>query len=438
MGTGKTVSTYTAIQAKTMAGQDWPTLILAPLRVARSTWPNEARKWQHLKGLEVMPIVGSEAERKLALRHDVPVHTCNYDNLPWLVEHYKTRWPYKTVIADECTRLKGFRLKQGGARAAALGRVAHGLCKEYVGLTGTPAPNGLIDLWGQMWFVDRGQRLGRSFEAFKQRWFQRAFQDYGLSPLPMAQEQIQEAIADVCLTIRSEDWFDLEAPIVNNIYVDLPIRARRHYRDLEKEMFTQLADRTATAVNAAGRTNKCLQLANGAVYTDPDADADSHPKAREWREVHDAKLDALESIIEEANGAPVLVAYEFRSDVVRILKAFPKARLLDDDPRTEDEWNAGQIPILLAHPKSAGHGLNLQYGGNILVFFGHNWNLEEYLQMIERIGPVRQLQAGLNRSVYIHHIIARDTVDELVMARRESKRSVQDILLDALKHRGMV
>lgn len=751
MGLGKTVSTFTACQAKVLAGQSDPILVLAPLRVAKSTWPNEVRKWKHLSGLDVMPIVGSEAERKLALRHDVPVHTCNYDNLPWLVEHYGSRWPYRTVIADECTRLKGFRLKQGGARAAALGKVAFQYAKEYIGLTGTPAPNGLADLWGQMWFVDRGQRLGRTYEAFKNRWFQRSNDGYGVDPLPFAQEQIQAAISDVCLTIRSEDWFDLDAPIVNNIYVDLPVKARVHYRELEKQMLTEINDRQVTAVNAAARTNKCLQLClaegtevlsekgwvrienfdpatrlwdgqewvyarkllaqgvqetiicwgvrmtpghlvltkkgwrtakdvsdgesgkrydrssfwipdsyqtahpdnqrscdlalqmcvrqrgstdryepekhrsrpekilrvpprgdadrsvghprydkpsrvphlgrletallepkkqrleklrgpghyrvrslaafvrkllgrygpflvhrslhrqngqrqglfsrelqvdnctpaveqqkaehnslhapreddrrsgrrlirpeadnavqevgervgppprrdnssavekqtfdiadagprnqfvvrpagggepfivhncNGAVYLDPDADADTHPRSKEWREVHDAKLQALESIIEEANGMPVLVSYEFKSDVARIRKAFPKARMLDDNPETENEWNAGKIPILLAHPKSAGHGLNLQYGGNILVFFGHNWNLEEYQQIIERIGPVRQMQAGLNRPVYIHHIIARDTVDELVMARRETKASVQDILLEALKHKG--
>lgn len=434
--THNTVSTFTACQAKVLAGQSDPILVLAPLRVAKSTWPNEVRKWRHLSGLDVMPIVGSEAERKLALRHDVPVHTCNYDNLPWLVEHYGSRWPYRTVIADECTRLKGFRLKQGGARAAALGKVAFQYAKEYIGLTGTPAPNGLADLWGQMWFVDRGQRLGRTYEAFKNRWFQRSNDGYGVDPLPFAQEQIQAAISDVCLTIRSEDWFDLDAPIVNNIYVDLPVKARVHYRELEKQMLTEINDRQVTAVNAAARTNKCLQIASGAAYLDPDADADTHPRSKEWREVHDAKLQALESIIEEANGMPVLVSYEFKSDVARIRKAFPKARMLDDNPETENEWNAGKIPILLAHPKSAGHGLNLQYGGNILVFFGHNWNLEEYQQIIERIGPVRQMQAGLNRPVYIHHIIARDTVDELVMARRETKASVQDILLEALKHKG--
>jgi SNF2 family DNA or RNA helicase len=436
MGTGKTVSTLTAIQSRVLCGEDRPTLILAPLRVARSTWPAEVRKWRHLDGLDVLAIVGSEAERRLALRYDAPVYTCNYDNLPWLVEHFGERWPFGTVIADECTRLKGFRLKQGGRRARALGSVVHDKCDRYIGLTGTPASNGLQDLWGQMWMVDRGRRLGRTYEGFKQRWFQKSYDGHGLDPLPFAQEQIQEAIADVCLTIRTEDWFDLKEPIVNNIYVDLPPGARRLYKDLEKQMFIELAgDRTASAVNAAGRTNKCLQLANGAVYLDPSTEDDNAPKAKDWRAIHDAKLEALDSVIQEANGMPVLVAYEFKSDVARIMKAFPKARMLDANPATEREWNEGKIPILLAHPKSAGHGLNLQDGGNILVFFGHNWNLEEYLQIIERIGPVRQHQAGHDRSVFIHHIIARDTVDELVMARRETKRSVQDILLDALKKR---
>jgi len=436
MGTGKTVSTLTAIQTRILCGESRPTLILAPLRVARSTWPTEARKWRHLDGLDVLSVTGSEAERRLALRYDAPVFSCNYDNLPWLVEHFGERWPFGTVIADESTRLKGFRLKQGTSRARALGRVAHDKCERFIGLTGTPAPNGLQDLWGQMWFVDRGRRLGRTYEGFKQRWFQKAYDGHGLTPLPFAQEQIHEAIADVCLTVRTEDWFDLKAPIVNDIYVDLPPKARSQYRELEKKMFLELAgDRTASAVNAAGRTNKCLQLANGAVYLDPEVEDDSSPKAKDWRTIHDAKLEALDSIVQEANGMPILVSYEFKSDTARIKKAFPQARILDADPATEREWNEGRIPILLAHPKSAGHGLNLQDGGNILVFFGHSWNLEEYMQIIERIGPVRQHQAGHDRSVFIHHIIARDTVDELVMARRETKRSVQDILLDALKKR---
>lgn len=448
MGLGKTSTTLTAIDILRLTGETDPVLVLAPLRVARGTWPAEARKWSHLRDITVMPIVGSQAERLAALKHDAAVYTCNYDNLPWLVEHFGERWPFRTVVADEATRLKGLRLSwrtsptgkkflngQGGERAKALGKIAHTKVKRFIELTGTPSPNGLADLWGQIWFLDGGARLGRTYESYKQRYFTKSYDGYSVTALPFAQQQIQDRLRDICLTIDAKDWFDLDEPIVRNVYVDLPAKARARYREMEKEMFTRVAERDVEAFGAAARTQKCLQLANGAVYVDPLADSDENPRAKEWREVHDEKLDALESIVSEANGMPVLVSYQFKSDLARIQAAFPKARTLNS-PTAEDDWNAGKIPMLLAHPKSAGHGLNLQDGGNIIVFFGHDWNLEEYQQIIERIGPVRQKQSGHDRPVFIYHIIARDTVDELVMQRRETKREVQDILLDAMKRRA--
>jgi len=427
MGLGKTISTYTALDALFMAGETHPVLVLAPLRVAKTTWPEEARKWSHLRHVSVMSIVGSEPERRLALRYDASVYTTNYENLEWLVNYYGERWPFRTVIADELTKLKSFRLRQGGKRAGALAKVAHTKVKRFVGLTGTPAPNGLADLWGQMWFIDGGHRLGRTYDAFRRRWFQKSYDGYGMTPLPHAQDQIQGAIKDVCLTVDAADWFDLEAPIVNNIYVDLPPRARRLYRDMEKQMFMELEGHDVEAFSAASRTIKCLQIANGAAYIDD---------AQNWRDVHDEKLEALEDIVEEANGAPVLVAYHFKSDLSRLERAFPAGRVLDASPATLQAWNKGHIPVLFAHPASAGHGLNLQDGGNILVYFGHWWNLEERMQILERIGPTRQLQAGYKRPVFVHNIIARDTVDEDVIERVNSKRDVQKILLDAMKRRS--
>lgn len=426
MGLGKTVSALTAVDALNLAGEDAPTLVLAPLRVAQQTWPEEVGKWAHLSGMEVSAVVGSEAQRLLALRRDVSIHTCNYDNLVWLVEHFGDRWPYRTVISDESTRLKSFRLRQGGKRTHALGKVAHRYVKRFYELTGTPSPNGLADLWGQVWFLDAGQRLGRTYDAFRQRWFQKSFDGYGMTALPHAMGEIQEKLGDICLTIDPKDWFNLREPIVDDIYVDMPVRARAIYRDMEKQMFAEIEGHSVEALNAAARTQKCLQLANGAIYVNEQHD---------WKEVHDVKLQALDSIIEEAGGAPVLVAYQFRSDLARLQRAFPQGRVLDADPATIQAWNQGRIPVLFAHPASAGHGLNLQDGGNILVFFGHWWNLEEYQQIIERIGPVRQMQAGYDRAVFIYHIIARDTVDELVMERRTSKREVQDILLDYMKRK---
>lgn len=441
MGLGKTSATLFSLDALYLAGEDAPTLVYAPLRVARSTWPNEAKKWSNLRHIEVVPVVGTVKERTAALAQDRSVFTCNYENIPWLVDYYGKDWPFRNIVADESTRLKSFRggfrthpktgklyyQGAGGIRSRALGRIAHRYVKRFIELTGTPSPNGLQDLWGQAWFLDAGQRLGRTYESFTQRYFRPAHNGYGVEALPFAQEQIQDKLRDICLSLRSEDYFDVEQPILRTIFVDLPPKARQLYRSMEKEMFLSLEGHDVEAFNAASRTIKCLQLANGALYVDE--------RAETWREVHDEKIAALESIIEEAAGMPVLVAYHFRSDLDRLRRAFPAGRHLDADPQTEQDWNAGKIPLLFAHPASAGHGLNLQDGGNILAFFGHWWNLEEYQQIIERIGPVRQAQAGHPRSVFVYHIVARDTVDEVVMARRESKRGVQDLLMESMRAR---
>lgn len=427
MGMGKTVSTLVAISRLRRIDLEKPVLVLAPLRVALTTWPQEIRKWPELKHLRVSPIIGTPTERLRALNTPADVYTINYDNLVWLIEQLGDRWPFEMVVADESTRLKGFRLRQGGVRAQALASVAHTKIKRFVNLTGTPAPNGLIDLWGQNWFVDAGVRLGRTFSAFKQRWFRASYGGFGSIPAEFAQPQIEAALKDVTLTVDAADWFDLREPIVRDIMVDLPVRARALYKDMEKEMFMQIDEHGVEAFNAAARTIKCLQLANGAAYVGENNEA--------FKVVHDAKLDALESIVEEAAGMPVLCAYHFKSDLARLQKRFPQGRVLDKGTQTINEWNAGKIPVLFAHPASAGHGLNLQDGGNILVFFGHWWNLEERQQIAERIGPVRQLQAGYDRPVFIYNILARDTVDELIKARIETKREVQDLLLEAMKAR---
>lgn len=432
MGGGKTVATLTATTHISLVEDCYPLLVIAPLRVATSTWPDEVTKWEHLKGLRVVTVTGTPAQRRAALRARAEIFTINYENLPWLIEALDGKWPFRMVIADESTRLKSFRLRQGSKRARALAKVAHSRTTRFIELTGTPSPNGLVDLWGQVWFLDKGVRLGRSFEAFKNRWFQsiQVGDDrfaVRLDPLPFAQEQIEDRVRDLCLFVDVAKYLDIKDPIVNTVKVKLPSKARALYQDMEREMFLSIGDSEVEALNAASKTMKCLQLANGAIYTDE--------KATTWAQVHDVKIQALESIIEEAAGMPVLVAYHFKSDLQRLLKAFPKGRHLDQNPQTIRDWNAGKIPVMFAHPASAGHGLNLQDGGNILVVFGHNWNLEEYQQIIERIGPTRQFQAGHKRPVFIHHIVAADTVDEIVMARRESKRAVQDLLLEAMERK---
>lgn len=424
MGGGKTVTTLTALDQLTVLEDVYPMLVLAPLRVARSTWPEEVQKWGHLRGLTVSPITGSDRERRRAAEALADIYTMNYENLPWLVELFGDAWPFKTVVADELTRLKGYRTRQGSKRAAALAKVAHSRVSRFVGLTGTPSPNGLQDLWGQIWFVDRGERLGRSYAAYLDRWFTTGYNGYDILPRPGAEEEIHARLRDICLTV---DALPVDEPIHNHIWVDLPPRAAARYKEMEDQLFTELeSGAELEAVNGAAKTMKCLQLANGAAYVDENGN---------WEGVHDAKLEALDSVIEEANGAPVLVAYHFKSDLARLKARYPRARVLDKDPATIKAWNKGQIPLLLAHPASAGHGLNLAQGGNILAFFSLNWSLEEHMQIIERIGPMRQKQAGLNRPVTVHYIVARKTVDRLLIERLKTKRKVQDILLEAMKER---
>lgn len=437
MGTGKTVSTLSTLDILHCAGDlQSPALVLAPLRVAQSTWPDEVAKWEHLSHMEVTPIVGSAQTRHRKLfwelaRGNSSVFSINYENVEWLKQTLadaRMGWPFEVVIADESTRLKGFRTRQGTKRAKALGQIAHSKAKRWINLSGTPTPNGLKDLWGQQWFLDGGASLGRSYKAFKDRWFKKGYDSFSIEPLPHAEKEIHAAIADLCLSVDHE--LDTDEPLTNRIYVDLPSKARQQYREMEKAMFTNLAGVDLEAFSAGARTLKCLQIANGAVWL-----GDPAEKNRQWAEVHTAKIDALESIIEEASGAPVLVAYHFRPDLVRLLKAFPKARELDSNPQTIRDWNAGKIPILIAHPASTGHGLNLQDGGNILVFFSVDWNLEFHDQIIERIGPVRQKQAGHDRPVFVHYILAIDTIEDAVMDRLIDKRSVQDVLLEAMRRR---
>ena len=427
MGTGKSVSTLTALQGLAMVEDPFPALVIAPLRVASSTWPGEVEKWVHLHGLRMAVHAGT---RNFGPLRVADITTVNYDNLAQYVEHWGDYWPFKTVIPDEAARLKGFRVRQGGKRAQALGKVAHKRVRRWVNLTGTPAPNGVIDLWGQQWFVDAGERLGRSFSAFEDRWFRikRApGQQYGgeISLMEGAQAEIEGRLADCTITVRAADFLDLPPLIENVIEVDLPPTARRHYNELQKEMFTKLATgEEVEAFNAASKTMKCLQAANGALYVDDQGS---------WKELHDAKIEALRSVVEEAAGAPILVAYHFKSDLARLQRAFPQGRQLDADPATVRAWNAGKLPLLFAHPASAGHGLNLQDGGNIIVFFGLWWDLEQHEQIIERIGPTRQVQSGYNRPVFVHRIVARNTVDTLVLARLQTKASVQSLLLEAMK-----
>lgn len=426
MGLGKTSAVLTAIDLLLLCGS-FKTLVVAPLRVARSVWKQEVDKWDHLHGLKVARIVGTAVERIKALNTEAHVHVINYDNLPWLVKTVGKNWPWRCIVADESTRLKSYRLRQGSSRAKALASVAwSSRVYRFINLTGTPAPNGFKDLWGQNWFLDHGERLGKSYTAYIDRWFrpENPSPYASMVPMPGAEAEIKEALADITLTLRAKDWFNLREPIVVDVPVELPPKARATYKEMEKTLFAQLLTKegvaTVEARNSASKTIKCLQMCAGACYIND---------TTEWTETHVEKLDALESIIEEAAGEPIIVAYHFVSDLARLKARFPQGHELDKKESTINDWNRGRIPLLFAHPASAGHGLNLADGGSRIVFFSHWWNLEERQQIVERIGPTRQLQAGHDRPVYIYNIRAVDTIDDVVLARIDGKRSVQESLL---------
>jgi hypothetical protein len=439
---GKSVLTLSHLEVcYNVMGETEPTLVLAPLRVARDGWAHEANKWDHLAGFDVVPIVGDLRQRTAALKVDAPVYTTNYEQLNWLCDYYAKKgrkWPFRRVVADEATKLKSFRLKQGSVRAQALARFAHADVKEFIELTGTPSPNGLKDLWGQMWFLDQGMRLGRSYASFEERWF--AYKRIvdaishkpGIVPViqPYAKDQIHERLADICLTLDPKDWFDLQEPIVNVIEVDLSVSARIKYREMEKELFAQFDGKDVEVFNAAGLTLKCSQLANGAVYLDPER----YGKGA-FVECDFGKIEALRGLAEETGDDPILVAYYFESDLVRLQREFPDALDLSRDDHMAAA-KRGEGKLWLGHPGSMGHGVDgLQAHCNRICFFAQDWNLEYHDQILERIGPMRQYQEGKTCGVFIDYIVARGTLDEVVMGRRSGKASVQAALMEYMKRK---
>lgn len=443
MGTGKTPATLDTIADLLLFGEVSHVLVLAPKRVALSTWAGEAAKFENLSHLQIAVAVGKPEERTAALAQRAEITVCTYDLIEWLIETLGDDWFFDMIVCDEVTRLRSLRVSiqtsktgkkfltgQGGVRAKALAQKAlNKKTKRFIGLTGTPAPNGIQDLWPIMFYVDMGRRLGNSFTAFLDRYFQRLPGGDGYTnvrPLPYAQKQVEELMSDVCYTVEAKDHFDLPPLIENIIRVELPPAARKTYREMEKLLFTEIEGNEIEAFNAASKTIKTLQIASGAAYTDDQGT---------WVTVHDEKLDALESIVEEANGMPILVGYQFKSDLARILKRFKKAQALGSNPKQIDAWNRGEIPMLVVHPASAGHGLSLQHGSNILVYFSTGWSLETDSQLAERLGPTRQAQSGYNRPVFVHRIVGKDTIEEVVVERIKTKASVQDALIQALKLR---
>ena len=421
MGLGKTVSTLTAIQALLYDYfEASKVLVIAPLRVAQSTWSGEIEKWDHLQGLRLAKVLGSEKQRIGALHHPADIYIINRENTEWLVDYYGRKWPFDMVIIDELSSFKNPRSK----RFRALRKVRP-LIKRIVGLTGTPAPNGLIDLWSQIYLLDQGERLGKTLTEYRNRYFDPGRRNQNIVfewiPKPFAEENIYEKISDICVSMKAEDWLRLPERIDNVIEVELPEKAKSQYKQLEKDLILPLVDSDVTAANAAVLTNKLLQMANGAIYDE----------FGEAKEIHDAKLEALEETVEAANGKPVMVVYSYQHDLDRIRKRLKKynPRTLDSDQDVRD-WNEGKIQVLLLHPASGGHGLNLQTGGNTIIWFGLTWSLEYYQQTNARLH-----RQGQTERVIIHHIIAKGTMDEQVLKALTGKAATQNSLMEAVKAR---
>ena len=418
MGLGKSVTTLSAISDLIYLGEVTKVLVIAPLRVAQSTWTDECDKWDHLKGLRASKVLGSAKERIKAVIIDADIYIINRENTSWLVEHFMNKWPFDMLVIDE---LSSFKSSSAG-RFRALRKVIP-YFNKIVGLTGTPAPNSLIDLWPQLYLLDKGKRLGKTMTSYKQQYFnpgrQNGYIVYDWRLKDQAEQQIHNKISDICISMKSEDYLDMPERLDNIISVNLPIEIKEHYKRLESDL---IMDDDITASNAAVLTNKLLQISNGAIYEDDHS----------VRELHDEKLKALADLIEEANGKPVLIFYSYRHDLSRIQKYIKETRKLEG---AEDikAWNEGKISILLAHPASAGHGLNLQYGGSIIIWFGLTWSLELYQQANARLH--RQGQA---ETVIIHHIITNNTIDGDVLKALQRKEINQDALLKAVKARGII
>lgn len=415
-GLGKTVITLTAIWELLLDYFEIrKVIILAPLRVSRDTWRGELEKWDHLSGIEMSLVLGSEKERRSALNRRANVYVINRENVEWLVENY--RWDFDMVVIDELSSFKSHKAK----RFKALKKVRP-MVKRIIGLTGTPAPNGLIDLWAEIGILDMGQRLGRFIGGYRERFFMPDKRSremvFSYKPRDGAEEAIYGLISDICISMKAVDYLDMPECIYNRVEVAMNEKERKLYGQLEKDMLLPFADGDIDAVNAAALSGKLLQMANGAVY-----DENGNVK-----HIHDRKLEVLEDLVEAANGKPVLIAYWYQHDLDRIKKRVGAVEL--DTAEDMQGWNAREIPVAVIHPASAGHGLNLQAGGSTLIWFGLTWSLELYQQTNARLW-----RQGQKETVVVHHLVAKGTLDEKVMAALEKKDCGQSALVEAVKAR---
>lgn len=416
MGLGKTSITLTAVNDLIFDSFEVSkVLVIAPLRVARDTWPAEIKKWDHLKHLRYSVAVGSESERLAALRKEADIYIINRENVDWLVNKSKIPFNFDMVVIDELSSFKSHQSK----RFKSLLKVRP-FIKRIVGLTGTPSSNGLMDLWAQFRILDMGKRLGRYITHYRSAYFlpdkRSADRIFTYKPADGAEQMIYDRISDITISMKSADYLKLPECIINEVPVFMDTKEKAIYETFKEDMVAKIKDEEIDAANAAVLSGKLLQMANGCIY-------DEDKKAIK---IHDRKLDALEDLIESANGKPLLVAYWFQHDLARIKERFP-VREIKTSKDIED-WNKGKIPLAVIHPASAGHGLNLQTGGSTLVWFGLTWSLELYQQCNARLH-----RQGQTDTVVIHHIIAKGTIDEDVMAALQRKEKIQNALINAVK-----
>ena len=424
MGLGKTVTTLTAVNELIYDYFEISkVLVIAPLRVARDTWPAEIQKWEHLQNLTYSVAVGTEAERLRSLKTQADIYIINRENVQWLIEENGVVFNYDMLIIDELSSFKNHDTKRFKSLMKMRPKV-----KRVVGLTGTPSSNGLMDLWAEFRLLDMGQRLGRFIGKYRTDYFLPDRRNgnivYSYRPLPDAEQQIYDKISDITISMKSTDHLNMPELIISEYTVKLSEEERQHYEELKEELVLELPDGDVTASNAGSLSNKLSQMANGAIYSD---DRDILP-------IHDRKLDALEDIIEAANGKPVLVAYWFKHDLARIQERLNKLHIpfaTMDKADSISRWQRGELPVGLIHPASAGHGLNLQSGGSTLIWFGLTWSLELYQQTNARLWR----QGQQSETVVIHHIVSVGTIDEDIMKVLENKDKTQAAMMSAVKAR---
>ncbi|AUR82032.1 SNF2 family protein [Vibrio phage 1.017.O._10N.286.55.C11] len=414
LGMGKTLTSLTAIADLSDSFDVSKTLIVAPLRVANTTWHKELKSWEHTRNLTYRICTGNVKMRTANLMRDADIYIINRENIKWLVDFYGDKWPFDMVVIDESSSFKS----PTAQRFKALKKVSKHITR-MVQLTGTPSPNGLLDLWAQVALLDGGERLGRNMTQYKNRYFEADYMGFKYTPREFADKAIHGKLEDIVLTMKAEDYLDMPDRIDTVLNVEMKPGLLKQYAQLEKDFIAEIMGEDVTVVNAAALANKLLQFANGALYMD---------ETKRYNSIHDEKLDALAELVEENPNENILVAYNYKFDLERLVARFPQAVVLSKSGDEVDQWNDGKIKMLLAHPASAGHGLNLQHGGNVIAWYGLNWSLEYYQQFNGRLH-----RQGQQKPVTIVHLVTAGTIDEKVMKAIESKAQTQDELLEALK-----